>query len=170
MMGAWFTRMPPLIDTASGDDLGDLAELHARSFAREWSEDEIAALLASDRVFALVLRRGSPWSSRRPIAFVIVRCAADEAEILTIAVDPRHRGRGYGRMLMDAATRRLYGDRIAELFLEVDADNVAACTLYRRLGFAVVGERKGYYGSSDGKSGTALVMRCEISRQRQAPA
>lgn len=169
MIGTWFSRLPAHVDEAAEADLPDLAELHGLSFRREWSEDEIAALLAGAGVFALVLRRATPWSSRRPIGFVMVRAVADEAEILTIAVHPRHCGRGNGRMLMEAAMRRFYADRIAKVFLEVDASNAAARALYDRLGFTIVGERKGYYASAEGPS-PALVMQCEMRPARKPAA
>ncbi|PTW63020.1 ribosomal-protein-alanine N-acetyltransferase [Breoghania corrubedonensis] len=159
MIGGWFSSLPPRIDEAGREDFAELAELHSLSFSREWSEEEIAALMAGDGVFALVTRRGAPTASRRPIGFVLVRAVADEAEILTIAVHPRWRGRGHGKRLMEAAMRRLYGDRVLNVFLEVDAGNASARGLYDRLGFKVVGERKGYYHDGDGGPSTALVMR-----------
>ncbi len=165
MIGRWFSSAPPRINEAEREDFPVMAELHALSFAREWSEDEIASLMAGDGVFSLVTRRAPPTASRQPIGFVMVRTVADEAEILTIAVHPRWRGRGHGQLLMEAAMRRLYADRVLNVFLEVDGDNESARQLYERLGFKVVGERKGYYPGT-GKNGgpsTALVMRREMT-------
>ncbi|MEO0909859.1 MAG: ribosomal-protein-alanine acetyltransferase, partial [Pseudomonadota bacterium] len=56
-------------------------------------------------------------------------------------------------------------DRTESLFLDVDETNFAATSLYRKMGFKQVSERKGYYASgSDGeaKHSTALVMRLEL--------
>ncbi len=44
------------------------------------------------------------------------------------------------------------------LFLEVGADNPAARALYGSLGFAKVGDRKGYYQGRD-----ALVLRLPLA-------
>ena len=93
---------------------------------------------------------------------MLIRTAADEAEILTLAVSQGQRGRGIGRLLMEEALRRLYRERIASCFLEVDRSNQAAVGLYRSLGFATVGERKGYYRSREGDDGAALVMRVQL--------
>jgi ribosomal-protein-alanine N-acetyltransferase len=148
------------VDDGTRDDVAALADIHEQSFHRPWSADEMAALLAEEgTVRCLVARKQVLLGPRRPVGFVIFRSAAGEAEILTIAVDPAHRGRGHGRQLMEETSRRLYRDRIEALFLEVEETNRAALALYRSLGFEKVGERAGYYLQETGQPGTALVMR-----------
>ncbi|PLX38066.1 MAG: ribosomal-protein-alanine N-acetyltransferase [Hyphomicrobiales bacterium] len=158
----WWPSSPLIIDDATLDDADELSAVHATGFDPMWSGGEIAGLLRDETVFGIVARRGSPFGSRRPVGFVLVRMAADEAEILTIAVRPSHRKRGVGRSLLEAALRRLYHDRIAALFLEVDAGNAGAVSLYRKLGFRQVGERTGYYRTGNGERSTALVMRRDL--------
>ncbi|MCC2112235.1 MAG: GNAT family N-acetyltransferase [Hyphomicrobiales bacterium] len=152
---------PPIVDEATIDDIHTLADIHNEGFARGWSADEFATLIAQDGVLALAARRSGPGSSSRPIGFVLVRRAGEEAEILTIAVTRRRRQRGVARLLMQAALRRLYEDRVVEVFLEVNPDNVAAISLYRRLDFRPVGERRGYYHQA-GDAAAALVMRLDL--------
>lgn len=159
----WYTPYPPVIDQGTLSDVDDLAEIHAASFHRGWSAAELEALLVQDKVLTVVARRGSPFGSRRPVGFVMVRAAGDEAEILTLAVAPRHRSRGLGRDLMEAALRRLYHDRVASVFLEVDEANDPALRLYRRLGFREVGRRRNYYAVPGGPPSTALVLKAEFS-------
>jgi ribosomal-protein-alanine N-acetyltransferase len=118
--------------------------------------------MAGANVFVLAVRRESPFGLRRMVGFVMVRIAADEAEILTIAVGRARRGNGFGRMLMEEALRRLYRERVAACFLEVSRDNARAVGLYHRLGFEEVGARKGYYASVAGSDGSALVMRLQL--------
>ena len=159
----WFSSYPPVVDAARLDDVDDLAEIHAGSFHRGWSTSELEALIAQDRVVTVVARRGSPFGSRRPVGFVMVRVAEDEAEVLTVAVAPRQRGRGLGRRLMDAVLRRLYHDRVKSVFLEVDDGNAPALGLYRTLGFREVGRRKNYYERPGAPPSTALVMRTDLT-------
>ncbi len=129
-----------MVEEATPSDHSVLAEIHERSFPSGWSEDDLAALARQPGVTILQARRSSLLGSRSILGFVILRVAADEAEVLTIAVDPRQRQRGVGALLMRHALSRLYADRIASLFLEVDAANAPALALYRRLGFRKVGE------------------------------
>ncbi|WP_181700779.1 GNAT family N-acetyltransferase [Chthonobacter albigriseus] len=159
----WYEPHPAMLDSAKLSDVDDLAEIHAASFHRGWSPAEIEALLVQDRVITVVLRRSSPFGTRSPIGFVMVRATADEAEVLTLAVNPRHRGKGHARRLMDEAIRRLYHDRVKALFLEVDEGNVPALTLYGRLGFLQVGRRGQYYAAPGAKASAALVMRADLT-------
>jgi len=157
-----FMQGRPVLTQASLSDASALAELHEASFARGWSSLEFEAMLADHNILTVVARRAGPATSRRPVGFVMVRRAPDEAEVLTIAVARSHRGKGLGRDLMEEAMRRLYADRISTLFLEVSETNEPACRLYRRLGFAKVGERKGYYAGAEGAASGALVMRANL--------
>lgn len=157
----WFWSAPPVVEPALDEDLPRLAEIHARSFSHPWDADELARLRGQRGASVLLARRTSPYGTRTPLGLLILRMAADEAEVLTLAVDPRHRGRGIGKRLMQEGMFRLYGDRCKSLFLEVDAANEAALLLYRSLGFQQVGERKGYYRASEAE-GTALVMRVDL--------
>lgn len=71
--------------------------------------------------------------------------AAGEAELLRIAVDPAHRGRGLGRLLLEASQRDLEAEGLVHLFLEVRVSNAAAIQLYRTCGWKPCGRRPGYY-------------------------
>jgi [ribosomal protein S18]-alanine N-acetyltransferase len=161
MMGL-LPRSRIFIDAIGPEETEALANIHADAFAHGWHEDDFAGLIADRRVMALGLRKQSVFGFRRLLGFCLIRTAADEAEVLTIAVSPTQRGRGFGRMLMEEALRRLYRERVAACFLEVDRGNVAALALYRSLGFLDVGQRKGYYRPPDGSDGTALVMRAQL--------
>lgn len=150
------------IDDVRPNEADALVDLHTDAFARAWSADDFVALMSGSNVFSLGLRRESLFGFRRLLGFVIVRAAADEAEILTIAVSRASRGKGYGRMLMEETMRRLYRDHVAACFLEVDRGNRSAVGLYRALGFEDVGLRKGYYPDAADADGSALVMRLQL--------
>ncbi len=77
--------------------------------------------------------------------FIISRIAADEAEILSVAVSSSYRGRNIARTMLRHHLGRLAAFGVQTVFLEVDEGNVSALRLYRRAGFVEVGRRDGYY-------------------------
>ncbi|WP_114964644.1 GNAT family N-acetyltransferase [Alkalilacustris brevis] len=137
-----------------GADPQVLAQLHARCFAdtRAWSAGEIAALLARPEVVAVTCPEG----------FALIRAAAGEAELLTLAVAPEARRRGVGRALLLQAVQAARVRGAQEMFLEVASDNHAALALYAAAGFMQVGRRPGYYRDCHGGGADALVLRCEL--------
>ena len=150
------------LDEVATAEADTLADIHGQAFAHTWSGEDFATLLAQRGTFALAVRREGIFGTRRMVGFVLVRVAADEAEILTIAVRRDARGKGHGRKLMEEALRRLYRDRIATCFLEVNRSNAAAVGLYRSLGFVVAGERQRYYSEATSGDTSALVMRLQL--------
>ena len=90
---------------------------------------------------------------------VLARRAADEAEILTIAVAPEARRRGAARAMLRAAIAEATARGAATLFLEVSSANSVARALYESEGFGQVGKRRGYY--EDGTD--ALVLAKKLS-------
>ena len=135
-------------------DAHDLARIHAQGFFRGWPAAEFKSFLddASTPVYVACDAR------RRIAGFALIRLAADEAELLTIAVDPKWRGRKVGQALMRAVFADLMMSPARRMFLEVDEQNTAAIRLYRREGFTTISSRKGYYPRPDGSAATALVM------------
>jgi ribosomal-protein-alanine N-acetyltransferase len=147
---------PPVIRPLRPDRAEACARLHAESFAHPWSAGEVAQLIAGSSTLAAAAL--DPASGRLR-GFVLARLAADEAEILTIAVEAAARGKGVGRALIAEALRQASNAGAKSMFLEVGKDNAPALSLYARLGFAKVGERAGYYRHADGTRVAAVIMR-----------
>jgi len=146
-------RTEPVMAEASERDAAAIAALHAASFQRGWGEDEFHRLLLDRNV---VCHRAT--AGRSLIGFILSRLAAGEAEILSVAIAPSWRGRGFARPLLDLHLRRLAGLGARTVFLEVGETNVPAGRLYRRAGFYEVGRRQGYYEGG----ATALVLRRDL--------
>jgi ribosomal-protein-alanine N-acetyltransferase len=64
---------------------------------------------------------------------------------------------------MGVHMRRLANYGVASVFLEVDERNLPARRLYAGFAYREVGRRQSYYTESDGKAGTALVLRCDLA-------
>lgn len=150
-------------DPVTGDLL---AALHGRVFADGWPAAAFAALLLIPGTLVLVA-----LDDGRPVGFVVARSVLDEAEVITIGVLPEHLRQGHALRLMDAVRDRTAAAGVKSLFLEVNAANTAARALYARLGFATVGQRKGYYERPGHPPEDALVLRLSLppSALRTAP-
>lgn len=85
--------------------------------------------------------------------------AADQADIIDVAVLPAYRRRGIARALMRAVMTAAAADGAETVFLEVRASNVPAIALYESLGFAKCGLRKNYYASP---REDAVLMQCPL--------
>jgi ribosomal-protein-alanine N-acetyltransferase len=149
---------PPAIADATLRDAAAIARLHSASFHRGWSEDEIERMLTDRNVIAHRALIGNNFA-----AFIISRFAADEAEILTVAVAPNYRGRSIARGLLRHHLGRLMAFGVRKVFLEVEEGNVSALRLYRRAGFVEAGRREGYYPRAGGKPVSALVLRRDLA-------
>ena len=153
-----FGTAEAVVGEAGPREAGALARLHAASFRRGWSDGEVEHLLLDRQVIAHSAKAG-----RDIEGFILSRMAAGEAEILSVAVGRRRRGRGLARRLLDIHLRRLAGLGIQAVFLEVEEGNIPALRLYDRAGFREIGRREGYYPRDDGVSIAALVLRRDLA-------
>lgn len=165
-MRRFFRSAAPPSIRPLGPKLGKLcARIHAQSFPHPWNAEEFESLLAGRDVIAHAAHLPAglwAWNAG-PAGIVLSRRAADQAEILTIAVTPKARGRGVGTALLAAHLPALAASGAKSLFLEVEATNKAATRLYHSFGFRQVGERKAYYRAADGGRATALVLRRDLT-------
>ena len=129
-----------------------LAAIHASAFPpREaWGEDAITIQLALPGAFGLIDDRGG---------MLLGRMAADEAEVLTLAVAPEARRQGIATLLLRAAKAHVGARGGTGVFLEVATGNAAALALYARAGFVEVGHRRRYYADL----ADALVLRAKLA-------
>ena len=154
MIKLWMAPAGLHIEPGKIADAKELARIHALGFYRGWPVGEFESFLNDDNTPVYVA-----CDARRRIAgFALIRVVEDEAELLTIAVDPKWRGKGIGQALLKAVFEDLLMTPARKMFLEVSEENVPAIKLYQREGFATISSRKGYYPKADGSQATALVM------------
>jgi ribosomal-protein-alanine N-acetyltransferase len=142
-------------------DLDLAARLHGDCFVpmgeRGWTRQDMAELLASPGAAGVILQLDG-----KEIGFAACRVAADEAELLTIAVRADHRRCGAGRALLAAVVECARSGGACTLFLEVGVDNPAALALYGQAGFQGVGRRAGYYRRAEGVAADAILMSLDL--------
>lgn len=122
-------------------DLARVAEIERHTFSDPWSAAAFRDALGQPHIRAVAAadERGGL------VGYAIGLVAADEAEVLNIAVDPPARGQGIGTALLEAILTELRGAGARSVFLEVRSSNGEAIRLYRRSGFEILGARPGYY-------------------------
>jgi ribosomal-protein-alanine N-acetyltransferase len=157
LLSKLFARGEPVLSEAASRDAAAIAALHAASFRRGWSEQEVEGLLTDRHVIAHRAMIGSTITG-----FIMSRLVEDEAEILSIAVARPRRGRGLARNLLNLHLRRLAAFGARAVFLEVDEHNKAAIRLYERAGFHEISRRPNYYPGAGGQAVAALVLRRDL--------
>lgn len=96
---------------------------------------------------------------------IVVTCAADQAEVVTLGVVPSARRAGLAAALLLAAEQAAAQAGATDMFLEVAIDNTAACALYASAGYVQTGLRRAYYRRPD----TSRVDAAILSKPLAAP-
>jgi [ribosomal protein S18]-alanine N-acetyltransferase len=135
------------IRAATAADAERLADIHRAAFplGEAWSADVMLLHLRMATTIGLL---------HDADGMILARVAADEAEILSLAVAPVARRHGIGSALLRSAIARVAAWGAERMFLEVSVTNEAALALYAANGFTRAGLRRRYY--ADGTD--ALVM------------
>ncbi len=143
------------IRLAYAHDFDAMHALNQLSFIEAWSEDAMrGALLGGFDV--LVAEADSV------LCGYIFSCdIVDEVHIMQLAVHPAWQRQGIARRLSQTL---LHTKRAMQcILLELRASNHAALALYQHLGFAVCGERSGYYAARHEKAAeSAILMRLNM--------
>jgi len=79
----------------------------------------------------------------------------DRAELISVAVAPRYRGKGVATALMDAILRRIRRRKVARFYLMVKVTNSAAIAMYEKYGFERRRLVRRYY--EDGTDGRRMA-------------
>ena len=136
------TAVEPVLRPMRAADLPVVMEIDAASLPRPWSAALWREELGSPFGSYLVLEEGG-----EVVAHIGTKTVADELHVMTVAVHPRHRRRGYARAMISAAIAARPGAR--RVHLEVRPGNTAARALYESMGFVETGLRPRYYGDED---------------------
>ncbi len=129
------------------------------AYGEAWNRRQISdALLLPNCHYLLLDEHGeeAPPGSRAA-GFVLSRQAADEEELLLIAVCPRFRRKGVASALLEQLVGDLRRRGISRLFLEMREGNPAE-NLYRKFGFDAVGRRPSYYNRGEIKGIDAITF------------
>ncbi|MFC4158765.1 ribosomal protein S18-alanine N-acetyltransferase [Chitinimonas lacunae] len=132
-------------------DLASVAAIEAAVQASPWKDSQFATSLDDGH------RGWVAVEGEEVLGFAIVMQVLDEASLLNLGVAAAHQRRGIGRRLVEFVIEDATENGAAVMQLEVRISNQAAKSLYRRLGFIEVGQRRGYYRTAQGRE-DALLM------------
>lgn len=132
------------------EDADAVASIERESFAASWSREDFWREASLDFAIYIVALEDADI-----VGFAGCWISFEEAQVMNIAVARSARGRDIGKMLMVrlmCAAAERGADRMT---LEVRPSNTVARNLYKQMGFAETGIRKGYY-QDDGED--AIIM------------
>ncbi|GAA5205089.1 ribosomal protein S18-alanine N-acetyltransferase [Microbacterium kyungheense] len=142
---------------ATGDDLAAIMTLERASFPTDaWSEAMMREELASPHGWYVV-----DDEAGRLVGYAGLRAVKDakDADVQTITIAEASRGRGRGRAMLRALLAEAVSRGVADVFLEVRADNPVAQALYVSEGFLEIGRKPRYYQPDDVD---AVVMKLDL--------
>ena len=122
------------------------------SFGGERNDDFLSGLANKNYLQYVAVESGIV------VGYVVLLCVVDEIEIISIAVLPQYRGRGYSKELLNFVFDKAKKIGAVAIFLEVNEKNKIARGLYEKVGFVTISTRQKYYNNSE----DAIIMKREI--------
>lgn len=138
------------IEDASITHLDRLFEIEMECFKNEaFTKQQIAQLLTNQNCISLIAKEND-----KIVGFVIGMVYDEDdvltGHILTIDVSLSHRRKGVGIKLLQEL-EKIFKEKDAKICrLEVREDNIAAFSLYQKLGYRKIGRLHYYYGDAHG--------------------
>ncbi len=143
-------NMPIKLEETSIRLLRKLCEIEKQCFGQEaFTEQQLAYLLTDYNSIGLAARINGEIAGFA-IARVDIGRSASFGHILTIDIAPTYRRKGIAQRLLHEVETILREKGIKECRLEVREDNIAALTLYQKLGYKKMGVLEKYYCGTRG--------------------
>lgn len=121
-------------------ETAQVAEIAAAVFSQPWSKQGFDdSLSGEDNCFLLCMEE------ELVLGYCGLYMAADEGEIINVAVKPEYRGQGIAHQLMQALLAEGEKHGVSRFFLEVRVSNTPAIRLYEKNAFIIQGIRKNFY-------------------------
>ena len=95
------------------------------------------------------------------IGYIISKIAYPETHILNLTVEKKFRKKGIGKSLVELIISDARLRNSENIILEVRVSNIEARSLYEKLNFKLIGIRKDYYESSNGRE-DAYVLKLDL--------
>lgn len=129
-------------------DLDKVMEIEENSFDYPYSREVFEDHLSSDLFLVIENEKG------KIVGYILAEDQTDYGMIISIAVSPSHREKGFGRSLLEGVQNKIDAD---DYLLTVRVSNQEALEFYDKVGFSNVGKIEGYYQNDE----KALLMHKE---------
>jgi ribosomal-protein-alanine N-acetyltransferase len=124
-------------------DIPSVIEIERQSFPNPWHESTFRGEIQHRPIsFPMVIVHNT---LNKVIGYIIFWVIGEEAQINNIAIHPDFRRMGIGEHVLKHIGDQVKSSGVRLVTLEVRPSNAGALTLYRRLGYKMIGIRKGYY-------------------------
>ena len=122
------------------EDADAVAEIEEKSFAMPWKRDDFWREAQNELATYIVGELDG-----KIVAYAGAWVSFNQAEVMSVAVEPELRGQGIGTILFGELIQAVKARGATAITLEVRPSNAAAIKLYQSFGLRSVGRRRGYY-------------------------
>ena len=123
--------------------LPQIHEIEKLSFPSPWSLNALKSEIKNPISHLWALKREDALSG-----YICFWMLDKEAQLLSLAVHPRERRKGFGHTLLKKMIETTVSEGIQIVWLEVRPSNLAGIGLYRKTGFKEVCRRPRYYSDT----------------------
>ena len=134
-------------------DIDSVLSIEQQNYQHPWSEKIFRDCLNSNyQCYAILLYQ-------KFSGYLVVSTVLDEAHLLNVSLLNEIHGQGLGKATLYWLFDELKKQKIEKLFLEVRPSNLAALSLYTKLGFETIGLRKDYYPNQQGREDAIAMLK-----------
>ena len=136
-------------------DLNKIYDLELESYDFPWTKEILRdCILYKYDSFSV-------FFNENLVGYVIAKITYPETHILNLTVKKSFRKKGIGRSLIELIISEARLKNSETIILEVRVNNIQAQSLYKKLNFEIIGTRKDYYESENGRE-DAYVLKLDL--------
>lgn len=132
-------------------DIDAVLQIEQQVHSHPWTRGNFNDALATGNICQVY------ESGNEIVGYIVMMPSLDDVDLLDISIAPSHQRKGLGEKLLKEMMEIMREQKFQRVMLEVRRSNLAACALYRKVGFAEIGMRRAYYPLGEGRE-DAIVM------------
>ena len=143
-----------IIRKSTLEDLDYIYKLGKENLETQFSKETLKTFIIYDETYYVcsILEKDL-------IGYIILWKSDNYGQIIDIVIEGKYRKKGYGQKLLNYGINYLKGLNVNVVSLEVNVNNKAALSLYKKAGFTKERTLENYYENSDG---VLLIRRLDL--------